>query len=419
MLHGVRLGLNFVALSLTSAPVLANRVWVVDSSGAGDFTQIQPAIDASVDRDTILINSGTYSGFNVDAKAVVVLENIGAIVHVNGQVTVQNIPTGKFVVLGGLDVTATNTPALRLLHNPGALRVESSTWFGYPEAVGAEFSPNVVFNGCGMTGRNGNPQYGTGEPGADALRLLGSRAALFDCTLQGGQGGDCTSNVYCPGDGGEGGSGCRVSGFLFASNTIFRGGEGGEGFGVDCVSCGGPGWGGAGGDGITWVSGGEVGEVLGCLMQGGPGGVGVCHYGCNCGGDSWGAGHPVYPAGGIHLLPGVPRQLEAPLIVHEASIVPLDFYGVYGDFVYLYLARQTDFQFSLSRQGVFIIPPSSPARVMGQSDSFGQLFSSVFFPELGEGVQSRVYFLQSVHRWGSHDRTLGPGRCLIVLDGAF
>ena len=40
---------------LVPRPVAAQVTWTVDASGGGDFTEIQPAIDASQDGDLILV----------------------------------------------------------------------------------------------------------------------------------------------------------------------------------------------------------------------------------------------------------------------------------------------------------------------------------------------------------------------------
>ena len=37
------------------------EVWIVDASGAGDFLDIKPAVEAAADWDSILIRSGSYT----------------------------------------------------------------------------------------------------------------------------------------------------------------------------------------------------------------------------------------------------------------------------------------------------------------------------------------------------------------------
>jgi pectin methylesterase-like acyl-CoA thioesterase len=62
-------------LAIVGLAFLANAgVIVVDATGGGDFTQIQPAIDAAVDGDTIYVKrTGLYASFTVDDKALSVV----------------------------------------------------------------------------------------------------------------------------------------------------------------------------------------------------------------------------------------------------------------------------------------------------------------------------------------------------------
>ncbi|HJM57251.1 MAG TPA: hypothetical protein QF446_07975, partial [Planctomycetota bacterium] len=55
-------------VSAISASPVPGDVWVVDASGAGDFLDIQAAVDAASDDDTLLIMGGTYGGFRIANK---------------------------------------------------------------------------------------------------------------------------------------------------------------------------------------------------------------------------------------------------------------------------------------------------------------------------------------------------------------
>jgi hypothetical protein len=412
------------ALVLGSSFALANKVWVVDQNGGGHFTQIQPAIDAAVDRDTILVLAGVYPGFTIDDKELAVVGEDGANVQVNGQVVIQNLVAGKFVVFGGFSARATNTATLWLKDNLGSVRVQSVVLEGtYPgtavvttQAALVESSADVFFTASTLVGASGL-YWAPGRPGGHGLRSIGSSVALYDCTLRGGSGGLGAGSQWF-GDGGTGGHGCFTSsGFLFASSTSFEGGRGGDSspYG-DCI--GGYGWGGDGGHGLAIST--AQGELQRSPAHGGPPGQGM-------GGGppmycGWVDGNPgvsIDNPGLVHVTPGPPRRLAAQLVVREASSVPLSFDGLSGDWVSLYLSRETLYEFSPPRKGVFMVPPSSSAQFMGQTNSAGHLSSGLVVPDLGGSVESRVYFLQSVHRAGTADRTLGTGRCLVVLDQAF
>ena len=46
--------------TLYSLPAFGQRTIVVDLEGGGDFTEIQPAIHAAQDGNTVLVNPGEY-----------------------------------------------------------------------------------------------------------------------------------------------------------------------------------------------------------------------------------------------------------------------------------------------------------------------------------------------------------------------
>lgn len=47
-------------------------VWVVDKSGGGDFTQVQPAVDAAQPGDSVLVRPGLYSAFTLTKPLYVI-----------------------------------------------------------------------------------------------------------------------------------------------------------------------------------------------------------------------------------------------------------------------------------------------------------------------------------------------------------
>ncbi|MEW6741254.1 MAG: hypothetical protein AB1486_00720 [Planctomycetota bacterium] len=50
----------FVIVSVLAPSLLARQTWIVAEDGSGDFTEIQPAVDAASDGDLILVKDGTY-----------------------------------------------------------------------------------------------------------------------------------------------------------------------------------------------------------------------------------------------------------------------------------------------------------------------------------------------------------------------
>ena len=51
------------------------QTWIVDDTPAPppDFTDIQSAVDAAAEGDTILVEAGSYPTFQIDAKSVSIL----------------------------------------------------------------------------------------------------------------------------------------------------------------------------------------------------------------------------------------------------------------------------------------------------------------------------------------------------------
>ena len=52
--------------------LVATEVHIVDETGAGDFTDIQPAVDAAVDGDVVLVKPGTYGAVEVVGKTLTI-----------------------------------------------------------------------------------------------------------------------------------------------------------------------------------------------------------------------------------------------------------------------------------------------------------------------------------------------------------
>jgi len=69
-------------------------VIVVDAGGGATYA-LQPAVDAADDGDTLLVKSGTYAWFAVSNKAIAIVGDAGALVHINGAVRVRNLAAGR------------------------------------------------------------------------------------------------------------------------------------------------------------------------------------------------------------------------------------------------------------------------------------------------------------------------------------
>src|SRR4029079_10896693 len=76
------------------------HVLVVGSGGT--FADIQPAVDAARDGDAVLVRTGSYSGFTIPDKSLVVAADAGATVDVQGSVRVDGLAAGRSVLVAGI-----------------------------------------------------------------------------------------------------------------------------------------------------------------------------------------------------------------------------------------------------------------------------------------------------------------------------
>jgi hypothetical protein len=354
-----------LALVLSSSPAFAGDVHVV--SGLGPFTEIQDAVNAASDYDTILVKAnvagpfGGYASFVVSGKSLVIVgeSNTPTPVRVRGQIRVEGLSAGSLFVLGNIEGFQKPLPggtggnALRTFANNGAIRIEKCTLTG---AVASPTSTELYR--CAWVGVDADTQLissdvlGAGGlatetgagPGGVGLYSSATALRLIDCALVGGHGGNSVSgdsDVGVP-DGGNGGDAIRASdGFVFASGCAIAGGTGGNG---DFVFC--PEWGpgGNGGDGGRGVLVGETSApsgisshvfALSTSIAGGQGGAG--DGGCPPGvaGD---AGLPVLvQASGAfqQFANGQARFLTGAPLARENTSIALSASGASGDRVYV------------------------------------------------------------------------------------
>lgn len=415
--------ISFVCLAL--APVHATHVIVVAPTG-GQFTQIQPAIDSAANGHTILVKAGTYGGFSIVNRARLdVVADAGANVQIQGRVLVQDCP--GYIVLSGLNVNAQDVAdaadrhALTLTNNTGPMRVVGCNLTGPPPQTGQQFcksgygaivsgSSDVEFVACVFQGSQ--ISLLGGSPG---LSCSDSSVALYDSSLNGGD-----STCYsCGNVGAQGGDGAIVSnGFLFASRCDFNGGDGANG--PDLTD------GGNGGAGLRVNGAMGTASLLDCITVGGSGGIGT-HWltGMCCGFNCLGAydGNPGPPTVGgatIQFLPGFGRTLTVPRVVRELQPFHLQIGGQPNEGVYLYLSGATGFQWQPAFSGVALSSLIYPPQLLriGNIGSSGMLNHPFAFPDVGPGVISQTWHMQTLHRNLQGKAVLGSGRTMVVLDSS-
>lgn len=196
------LGVVLLAFALCSLPLglSAQRTWIVDAAnGTGThFTELQAAVTAAKDGDTLLVRKGTYFGQITIHKAISLLGEPGATMRSDSQLTTTGIPQGKRIVIKGLVIQA-----LTIKDNKGRVHLESLV-LNTPLLI--ENCAAATLNDCRVTdgliarkskviltrgtypGRHGssmgvNPVYPT--PG---LRAEGSQVMISEAQIRGGNG---------------------------------------------------------------------------------------------------------------------------------------------------------------------------------------------------------------------------------------
>jgi len=229
---------------LPAAPQAADghRLLVVDARGGPgvDHTTVSAAVSAAPDGATVLIREGSYR-----EESIVVADRSLTIVGANdrvelrGSVQVEGLGPGRHVTLAnlGIEAPAFAGSAVSLRDNAGEIWIEDC-WIGDDgldpmarfDALVASDCASLVLVDSKIVAPS--PLAGTFQAPC-AMRLERSRVHLDQCEIEGG-----ASAVPH----GVGGDAVQVAGgFLFAANSILRGGRGGPG---ETPPCGEPGWGG-------------------------------------------------------------------------------------------------------------------------------------------------------------------------------
>ena len=388
-------------------------VHVVEPSGLGDFQTIQAAVDIASDGDTILLRSGTHGTFTIADKSLNIVEDFGANARIEGAVTVTNLHSSRSVLFSGVTIQGglLGQVGLTLQSNDGAVRFQSCELLGYDGVSHQAGSVSMVVTSCAdvafaastIRGGHGDSNQtqccaSTGS-GAIALVSTDSNIALYDCVVEGGEGGTTGEGA------GDGATACDVTnGTLFASNCQILGGRGGDGF--DFIFA----IGGDGGDGLV-TSGTAVASLLDTTVVAGPGGLADFVACCD------GVAGTAFVGNSVLIVPGTSRTLAAPSIVRSIDDLDVTLSGEAGDVFFLNRSPRPDFV--PVPLGVWLTPfpphSSKPLAQLGGSGSaqitipVGRLLPPVLI-ELGGGV--RAYYLQGLIDTG---QTLIPASPLHVF----
>ena len=421
-----------LAASSLCVPARAGVI-VVASGGGGQFTDLQPALDAAQPGDVVLVKTGTYSAFHA-TRDVAVVADTGAGVHVSGTGRVSQIGLGSHVLLhrlrlyGAPGPTPDDGPGLVVRDAPGGVRVQGCLLQGASGLTGAHLvQPSVV--ALVDTAAAGGVAFQSGH----GLRLEGGSIALYGSEVRGAaglQGPNFTNPPGCLG--GHGGHGVLTTGaaFAFAGASLVDGGDGGAGgngcspgtpFGVCC-------YGGNAGNGARLDAGSQLLwrlETSTLASPGGLGGTGQCGCGlsanCTCDDGAPAAALATTTGDLVVDLPGVCPTLEVNTNpIRETATLALRVHTEPGNRVYLAIADEAAFLPQAGR-GVRLLQPERPHPylILGTAGASGLVEDGWTIPDLGAGVQAKVAHLQVLVVRTDGSSAWSNALELVVLDQAY
>lgn len=239
--------------SLLAPSLLHADVLTVDTGGGdADFINLQAAVNAAEEGDTLLI-SGPFGGMAfVTGKS---LDLVG-VADENGRprvgaVTVQLLGPGQTVRIRGLDIVGTNTtllpyPGVLARDCAGSLLVQDCSIDGLRPGVLLERTARTVVSRCTITSGTGFQTPFELIGAGDGVTAIDSSLVVQGCSILGGIGMHARPGfidpLLDPSDGGHGGVGLRVvRSSVFVVRSSVQGGDGGDGFtgeGLVCLEAG-------------------------------------------------------------------------------------------------------------------------------------------------------------------------------------
>lgn len=311
------------------------------------YSEIQWAVDAAADGDTILVAPGQYQSVFIANKSLALVgidASGGQRPVVRAQIEVRGLAAARMVTVRGFRIEPSTSQGLVfhgmvLWMNAGSVVVEdvdvaeSPAVLFMPGAGYVRDCQQAVFTRCTLHGARGSEALvGIGDAGAAGFRAENSRVFLYDCEVIGGDGFDASTGVFAIAPATRGGAGLELmGGEVTCVGTSIRGGSGGDGFfSGQCFPSA------DGGDAVVTTG---LVRLVGAQVF--PGMPGTDPLGCPQIGV---AGEALVATGGtIQTIPVTPRTLEVPEWAAEGQPVTLTFHGIPGEPVWLFASATPAF----------------------------------------------------------------------------
>ncbi|MEO0649235.1 MAG: hypothetical protein AAFZ65_00985 [Planctomycetota bacterium] len=334
--------------TLIAASLLAPQVHTVDDDPGADFTEVQAAIDAAQDGDTILIRSGVYQSIQIDGRSLTIVADVDAVVRMQG-ISISNVAAEDALYLRGIETGPFGpgafqvVPGLSIQGCDGPVLIENCV-IGAPGqptplnppgiAIRVALNAQVLLVDTTANGTTSNGFGGTN--GAPAVLVDSSTLSIFGGEYEGGSGLDQNESFLTGFPGGSGAAAVQAENSdLFLAGATLIGGDGGRG----STSTAGSGFlfpcgdGGPGGDAVL-ANGSSVTLRGGTPIPGtggAPGGPPPEGPACAFGAD----GAPIAGTSQtITTLSGIPRTFAvSPNPVREGQVATQFFTGEPGDLV--------------------------------------------------------------------------------------
>jgi hypothetical protein len=414
------LGLPAVALVLHLAGPARAGVVVVDPHGGPGDQLLDAAIQGASDGDILLVKPGDYVSFHPQAyglgfRSLTLVADGGGSPIVLPGVEVTSLPSNGSVHLRGFELAPAEAnfdrSGLAVEWCEGVVVVEDCALRGASARSIASFLPNgaglfaansksVVLARCSVQGGDAGPATGQYTwPGGSGVQLQKASAALFDCTVLGGRGGD--GDIITPFGSPDGGNGVMlVEGRIVVCGGSLQGGDEGD----STVIVAQPGSGLAGGFGAN-VDEARLRDVVVTA------------------GDVNGLGTPVpaidLPASMLVSHPAAARSLSLPAPLREGQLASITLGGLQGDLVFVLASLQPAFVLDAFHQGALVVGlPATTAVVATITDPSGLRVLSFTTPQLPPSLPGLVVALQGVY-FGSDGVTLGAPASAVWIDAAF